>query len=195
MEIDGIKTNALLDTGAESLYTSSKLIDLLKKRPTEAVTKIIDMMLGLTTTSVEIYTTTLGAVNGTFDMKINLTKAHKSQLLRLDNPNYPTLLGKYSHLKGVNITMTTPDLRFLYVTIRQYVTIKTSTAQRVEKPGQPAAEKRLLGWTIMSPGRDRETIVETLEGVEHHTDRNPLCPSSNRSTSPANSAPLTTRVW
>jgi len=76
VKINGIKTNALLETGAGSSYTSSKLIGLLKKRPPEAGTKIIDMMLRSTTTSVEIYTTTRGAVNGTFDMKINLTKAH-----------------------------------------------------------------------------------------------------------------------
>ena len=61
------------------------------------------MMLGSTTTNVENYTATLGAVNATFDMKINLTKVHKPQLLALHNPNYLTLLIKYSHLKVVNI--------------------------------------------------------------------------------------------
>ena len=50
------------------------------------------MMLGSSTTNLEIYSATLGAVNGSFDMKIELTKVHKPQLLTLDNPNYATLL-------------------------------------------------------------------------------------------------------
>ena len=101
--VDGIKTDALLDTGSGSSYASNKLINLLKKRPKETLTKRIDMMLGSSTTNVEIYPATLGAINGSFDVKIELTKVHKPQLLTLDNPNYATLLSKYSHLKGVKI--------------------------------------------------------------------------------------------
>ena len=81
VEIDGIKTHALLDTGAGSSYTLAKLIDALNKRPKETVTKRIDMMLGSSTTKVEIYSATLGAVDGRFDMNIELTKVHKPQLL------------------------------------------------------------------------------------------------------------------
>lgn len=44
MEIDEIKTHALLDTGAGSSYASSKLINLLKKKQTETVSKRIDMI-------------------------------------------------------------------------------------------------------------------------------------------------------
>ncbi|KAL9976251.1 hypothetical protein ACROYT_G013528 [Oculina patagonica] len=101
VEIDGIKTHALLDTGAGSSYASAKLNNLLNKRPKETATKRIDMMLGSSTTNVEIYSATLGAVDGKFDMNIELTKVHKPQLLTLDNPNYEALLSKYSHLKGV----------------------------------------------------------------------------------------------
>ena len=157
VEIDGIKTHALLDTGAGSSYASNKLINLLNKRPKETLTKRIDMMLGSSTTNVEIYSATLGAVNGSFDMNIELTKVHKPQLLTLDNPNYATLLSKYSHLKGVKIedNDTRPQIPIHVVLgASEYATIKTSTAQRVGKPGQPVAEKTLLGWTLMSPGRE-----------------------------------------
>ena len=157
VEIDGIKTHALLDTGAGSSYASNKLINLLNKRPKETLTKRIDMMLGSSTTNVEIYSATLGAVNGSFDMNIELTKVHKPQLLTLDNPNYETLLSKYSHLKGVKIedNDTRPQIPIHVVLgASEYATIKTSTAQRVGKPGQPVAEKTLLGWTLMSPGRE-----------------------------------------
>ena len=39
---------------------------------------------------------TLGAVNWSFDMNIELTKVHKPQLLTVDNTNYSKLLSKYS---------------------------------------------------------------------------------------------------
>lgn len=157
VEIDGIKTHALLDTGAGSSYASTTLISLLNKGPKETVTKRIDMMLGSSTTNVEIYPATLAAVNGKFDMNIELTKVHKPQLLTLDNPNYENLLSKYSHLKGVKIedNDTRPQIPIHVVLgASEYATVKTSTAQRVGKPGQPVAEKTLLGWTLMSPGRE-----------------------------------------
>ena len=112
------------------------------------------MMLGSSTTNVEIYSATLGAVNGSFDMNIKLTKVHKPQLLTLDNPNYATLLSKYNHLKGVKIedNDTRPQIPIHVVSgASVYATIKTSIAQRVGKPGQPVAEKTRLGWTFMSP--------------------------------------------
>ena len=143
VEIDGIKTDALLDTGAGSSYASTKLINLLNKKPKETATKRIDMMLGSSTTNVEIYSATLAAVDGKFDMNIELTKVHKPQLLTLDNPNYATLLSKYSHLKGVKIedNDTRPQIPIHVVLgASEYATIKTSTAQRVGKPGQPVAE-------------------------------------------------------
>ena len=103
VEIDGIKMHALLDTGAGSSYASNKLINLLNKRPKETLTKRIDMMLASSITNTKIYSATLGAVNRSFDMSFELTKVQKPQLLTLDNPNYATLLSKYSHLKGVKI--------------------------------------------------------------------------------------------
>ena len=53
------------------------------------------MMLGSSTTNVEICSTTLGAVNGKFNINIELMKVHK--------PNYATLLRKYDHIKGVKM--------------------------------------------------------------------------------------------
>ena len=94
VDIDGIKTCALLDTGSGSSYASTKLLNLLKKGPKETVTKRIDTMLGSSTAKVEIYSATLGAVNESCDMNIELTKGHKPQLLSVDNPNYSKLLNR-----------------------------------------------------------------------------------------------------
>ena len=157
VEIDGIKTHALLDTGAGSSYASTKLINLLNKKPKGTATKRIDMMHGSSTTDGEIYSAILGAIDGKFDMNIDLTKVHKPQLLTLENPNYPSLLSKYSHLKGVKIEENDarPQIPIhVMLGASEYATVKTSTAQRVGKPGQPVAEKTLLGWTLMSPGRE-----------------------------------------
>ena len=55
-----------------------------------------------------------------------------------------------------------------------YAMIKTTTAQRVGLPGQPIAEKTLLGWTIMSPGRE-EVDSPILLTKSANTDYEQLC--------------------
>ena len=83
-------------------------------------------------------------------------------MLTLDNPNYATLLSKYSYLKRVKIEVnnTRPQIpKHVVSRAGKYATIKTSTAQRVGTPGQPAAERTLLGWTLIS---QEERIPEVL---------------------------------
>ena len=58
------------------------------------------------------------------------------------------LLSKYSHLKGVNIKDDDARPPFpIHVVLgaSEYATSKTSTAQKLGNPGQPVAEKTLLG--------------------------------------------------
>jgi hypothetical protein len=85
LEIDGIKTRALLDTGAGSSYASARQINALHKQPTETKTKRIEMMLGSTTTKVEIYNVKVKSIDGDFTMDVNVTKVDKPQLMNLDN--------------------------------------------------------------------------------------------------------------
>ena len=103
LEIDGIKTRVLLDTWAGSSYTSARLINALHKQPTETKTKRIEMMLGSTTTKVEIYNVKVKSIECDFTMNVNVTKVDKPQLMHLDNPNYETLLKNHSHLNGIQI--------------------------------------------------------------------------------------------
>ena len=110
------------------------------------------MVLGVTTTRVEVFKVKVGSVEGDFTMDVNLTKVHKSQLMHLDNPQYENLLKKYPHLSGVKMNETDrkPQLPVHVVLgASEYARIKTQCAQRVGLPGQPVAEKTLLGWTIM----------------------------------------------
>ena len=114
------------------------------------------MMLGSTTTKVEIYQATITGTDGQFTMEVDLTKVHKPQLMEIDNPRYEELLSKYNHLKGVKISESEdkPQLTIHVVLgVNEYATIKTTTAARVGTPGQPIAEHTRLGWIMMSPGR------------------------------------------
>ena len=77
--------------------------------------------------------------------------------MTIDNPNYALLVEKYGHLKSVKVNDNDDRPQFpIHVVLgaSKYATIKTTTAQRVGKPGQPVAEQMPLGWTIMSPGSE-----------------------------------------
>ena len=50
------------------------------------------MMLGSSTTQVEIDSATPSAVDGKFEKGIQLTKVHKSRLITIENPIYAALL-------------------------------------------------------------------------------------------------------
>jgi hypothetical protein len=154
VEIDGVKTHALLDTGSGSSYASSKLISALKKKPIDVKTRRIDMMLSSTVTKVELYTAKLSSIDGKFMREIEVSKVYKPEIMVVKNPNYDRLLATYTHLKGV--TIDDGDDReeipiHVVLGAGDYAAIKTSTPQRIGAPGQPVAERTQLGWTIMSP--------------------------------------------
>jgi hypothetical protein len=177
LEVDGIKTRALLDTGAGSSYASARLINALHKQPTETKTKRIEMMLVSTTTKVEIYNVKVKALDGDFSMDVNVTNVDKPQLMHLDNPNYETLLKNHPHLEGVQIddVDVNPHLPVHVVLgASEYAAIKTKTAPRIGSSGQPIAEKTLLGWTIMSPGREVDTAPLLLTSSKS-VDFDQLC--------------------
>ena len=150
VEIDGIQTHALLDTGAGSSYASAKLIEALHKKPKHVETRRVDMMLSSTTTKVEIYS---ASVDGKFKMGIELSKVHKPHLKIVNNPNAKKLCEKYDHLEGVK-AMEDPKNRsempvHVVLGASEYAAVKTRSAQKVGQLGQPIAEKTLLGWTFM----------------------------------------------
>ena len=159
VEVNGIKTHALLDTGAGSSYASSSLTNALKKKPKAVKTKRIEMMLGSTTTRVEIYAATVKSLDQKFELDIEMSRVDKPELMKLNNPNYFHLSERYKHLNGAKFE--DPDTRtqipiHLVLGASDYAKIKTSTAQKVGQPGEPVAEKTLLGWTVMSPGKEGE---------------------------------------
>ena len=88
INVDGIRTRALLDTGAGSSYASAKLIEALRKKPKEGKTKQIEMMLGLTTMKIEIHSANVQSIDNEFSMNADLSKVHKVKLMNIDNPRY-----------------------------------------------------------------------------------------------------------
>ena len=159
VQIDGIKTHALLDTGAESSYASSSLTNALKRKPKAVKTKQIEKMLGSTTTRVEIYAANLKSLDQKFELEIEVSKVDKPELMKLNNPNYAYLLEKLKHLNGAKFE--DPDTCneipiHLVLGVSDYAKIKTTAALKVGLPGEQVAKKTLLGWTVMTPGKERE---------------------------------------
>ena len=165
VNVDGIKTRALLDTVAGSSYASAQLINALHKRPAETQTKRIEMMLGAMTTKVEMYNVTVTSITGNFSMSVTVSKVDKPELMMLENPKYEDLINKYTHLSGVHMddNDTKPQLPIhLVLGASEYARVKTSTSPKIASSGQPVAEKTTLGWTIMSPGHEHEASTTFL---------------------------------
>ena len=165
VKVNGIKTRALLDTGAGSSYASAQLINALHIKPAEIQTKRIEMMLGSMTTKVEMYGVNVTSISGDFSMGVTVSKVDKPELMSLENPKYEKLMEKYTHLRGVYMDDrdTKPQLPIhLVLGASEYARIKTSTSPKIALSGQPVAEKTTLGWTIMSPGLENETSTTLL---------------------------------
>ena len=177
IEVDGIRTHALLDTGSGSSYASTTLINALKKKPKEEKTTRIEMMLTSSTTGVEIYSANLKSRDSKFDMNVELSKVDKGELLTVKNPEYTKLLERFSYLMGAK--RNDPDSRSqipinVVLGASDYAMIKTTTSQRVWLPGQPIAERTLLGWTVMFPGSE-EVDSSIMLTRSSSTDYEQLC--------------------
>ena len=121
-------------------------LNVLNKAPKRVQSKRIEMMLGSTSTKVEIYPATIKSSDGEFTMKVGLTKVQKPHLMEIDNPRYEKLLSKYNHLKGVKIDDLDdkPQLPVhVVLAVNEYANIKTTSA-RVGMTGQPIAERTSL---------------------------------------------------
>ena len=91
IEVNGIRCRALIDSGAGSSYVSAKLIDLLKLKPSQTLIKNIDMLMASRSTKLDIYDLKLSSLDNSFSLPVKATKVNKSELLSINNPNYPTI--------------------------------------------------------------------------------------------------------
>ena len=155
--VDGIKCRALLDTGAGSSYASVALVERLNKLPTHVEHKQIEMMLCSTIQKVRSYTVKVASVDGRFEMTTKVNKVDEGVLLTVSNLRYEELITKYPHLEGV--VMDDKDKKgelpiHLILGASEYSRIKTETKPRIGKPSEPIAELTMLGWVMMSSGKE-----------------------------------------
>ena len=155
--VEGIKCRALLDTGAGSSYASGLLLDRLSKREKRTEIRRIDMMLGAVTKRVELSTVNVKAVDGSLELKVDVTRVDKRELLLIDNPKYQQLIATYSHLEGLQMEDTDRKEQLpvhLILGASEFARIKTTERPRVGRPGEPVAEQTKFGWIILSPGNE-----------------------------------------
>ena len=166
VKVDGITTRALVDSGSNSSYVSAKVVDMMRKKPSESTTRRVEMLMGTHTTKLELYDAELSSIDGEFKMDVKLTKVNKTQLLTIPNPQYEKIITAYSHLRQVSIAdRDTKDQLPIHVIlgVGDYAKIKTNLKPLVGKVGEPIAELTRLGWFLMSPGNefDKRTVLLT----------------------------------
>ena len=98
-----MKCRALLDTGATGSYISAFLVNLLKVKPSRTLTRGIKTIMGLVTKRVETYDVKICDTLEKCVLPVCLTKIEQRELLTLESPNYPEMLERYPHLKGVRM--------------------------------------------------------------------------------------------
>ena len=91
------------------------------------------MILGSTTTRVEIYAVNMKSLDQKFELETEVSKVDKPELMKLSNPNYAHLSDKYKHLNGVKFE--DPDTHaqipvHLVLGVSDYAKIKTTAALR-----------------------------------------------------------------
>ena len=172
VKVNRVKCRALLDTGATGTYISALLVDLLKVKPARTLTRGIKTIMGLVTKRIETYDIKISDTQERLTLLVCATKIEQRELLSLEDPNYPEMLKRYSHLKGVQMKET--DTIHVILCANEYTRIKMAVYQRVGETGEPIAEQTRFGWTIMSSGAevDIENMFLTQTLV---TDYEELC--------------------
>ena len=106
IKVNGVKCRALLDTGATGSYISAFLVNLLKVKPSRTLTRGFKTIMGLVTKRVETYDVKICDTQEKCVLPVCVTKIEQRKLLTLENPNYPEMVERYPHLKGVRMEET-----------------------------------------------------------------------------------------
>jgi hypothetical protein len=177
VKVNGVLTRALIDSGANSSYVSSKVVGMLNKKPSQSMTKQVETLMGTHFTKLEVYDAELSSFDEKFKMDVKLTKVDKTELLTIPNPHFETMTAPYPHLEPVVITdKDTKDQLPVHVIlgVGDYARVKTNTKPLIGEIGEPIAELTRLGWFIMSPGTEvnKQTMLLTQTS---HVDYEQLC--------------------
>ena len=136
------------------------------------------MMMNSTTENKEVLKVQIENVHRDVSFETKFCKVEQRELLKLLNPHYADLIKTCHHLRG--ITMDDNDQKkelpvHVILGASDYSRIKTMTKPRIGQPGEPVAEKTQLGWTIISPGRESESLSNLLLTRNSTCDHDQLC--------------------
>ncbi len=134
-------------------------------------------MLGSVTKLIQIYEIRVKSLEYEFALDVTVSKVDRKSLLNLENPKYEQLITKYSHLQAVE--MIDKDQKemlpvHLVLGTNEYAQMKTETAPKIDREGEPIAEKTKFGWTLMSPGKEFN-LSEMLQTQTSTADYEGLC--------------------
>ena len=103
VKVNAVMCRALLDTGETVSYASGHLLDRQKLAPKGTVTRRIHTIVGEIAKRIEIYELTISGTKENCVILVQATRVDRRELLSIENPRYPELIGKYSHLSGVQM--------------------------------------------------------------------------------------------
>ena len=86
------------------------------------------------TKRVEVYSFEVSNTQGTFNLRVDVTKVEKRELPSLPNPKYKEIISKFEHLKGVVIEDTDEKEELpvhMIIGTSEFSKIKTPTKPRV----------------------------------------------------------------
>ena len=95
VEVEGIKCRAVLDTSAGSSYASATLLERVGARPSQSKVRRIEMMLGVQTKRVELFSVKVENLKKDFHLQVEVTRVDKPNLLEIDNPGYRETLHSF----------------------------------------------------------------------------------------------------
>ena len=175
--VDGVKCRTLLDIGAGSSYISACLMKVLKKKSIRTDTNHIEMMMNSTAKNIEVFKVQIENIHRDVSFKAELCKVERRELLKLPNPHFVDLIKRYYHLRG--ITMDDHDQKeelpaHVILGASDYSRIKAMLKPRTGQPGEPVVEQTQLGWTIISPGLESESLSNMLLTTNSTCDHDQL---------------------
>ena len=74
LKVDGIITRALIDSKSNSSYVSARVTDMMSKKPSESMTRQVEMLMETHITRLDLYDAELSSIDGEFGMESKLTK-------------------------------------------------------------------------------------------------------------------------
>ena len=108
LKVDGITTRALIDSGSNSFYVSAKVADMMSKKPSESMTRQVEMLM-------DLHDADLSSIDGEFRMDAKLTKVNKTQLLTIPNPQYQRIAATYPTSSQLILRTRTPKNSCLFM--------------------------------------------------------------------------------